>query len=88
MLTPTEHSIRARLGAHAAHSKHDSRVLTTNARAKARANLDARLLGEIDPDNLLNDAERARRLEHARKAHFARLALQSAIARRKKAGAK
>ena len=88
MLSDSERSIRSRLAAHTLHATHDSRELTASARAAARQSLDVRLLAEIDPDNLLNEAERARRLEHARKAHFARLALQSAIARRKKAGAK
>ena len=39
---------------------------------------------QVDPDGTLEPAERARRAESARKAHFARLALKSAQARRKK----
>ena len=41
---------------------------------------------EVDPDGVLPPQERAQRAEHAKKAYFARLALASAKARRKKAG--
>ncbi|WP_245612650.1 hypothetical protein [Actinotalea ferrariae] len=37
---------------------------------------------QVDPEGTLAPDERARRAEHARKAHFARLALKSARARR------
>ena len=40
---------------------------------------------QVDPDRVLPEAERLRRAESARKAHFARLALASARARAKKA---
>jgi hypothetical protein len=36
---------------------------------------------QVDPDGTLPPAERAKRAEHARKAHFKRLALKSARAR-------
>ncbi|WP_232110599.1 hypothetical protein [Nocardia wallacei] len=39
---------------------------------------------EVDPHGALSPEERARRAEHARKAHFARLALKSAQARRRR----
>ena len=42
---------------------------------------------QVDPDGALPPAERAKRAEHLRKAYFARLALKSAQARRRKAGA-
>lgn len=38
---------------------------------------------EVDPDGVLSPEERARRAEHLRKAHFQRLALKSARARRR-----
>jgi hypothetical protein len=38
---------------------------------------------EVDPDGVLLPDERARRAEHARKAHFARLSLRSAKSRRR-----
>ncbi|WP_197067915.1 hypothetical protein [Actinomyces polynesiensis] len=38
---------------------------------------------EVDPDGTLDQAERAIRAEHLRKAYFQRLALKSARARRR-----
>lgn len=40
---------------------------------------------QVDPDGVLTPGERATRAEHARKAHFKRLALKSAQARRRRA---
>ena len=83
MLSQTEKSLRGRVGAHRLHSLYDSRDLTAKARAAGRKSLDARLLAEIDPENTLPEAERERRLWHARKAHFSALALKSATSRRR-----
>ena len=41
---------------------------------------------QVDPDGKLSPAERAKRAEFARKAHFKRLALKSAQARRRRGG--
>ena len=41
---------------------------------------------QVYPEGILPPAERARRAEHARKAHFQRLALKSARARRRRGG--
>jgi hypothetical protein len=38
---------------------------------------------QVDPNNELSPAERAKRAEHARKAHFKRMSLASARARRR-----
>ncbi len=78
-LSPSQRSLRARIGAHALHASHDSRELT----APARAAFSARFEAEVDPDGILPEAERKRRADHARKAYFTRLALASARARRK-----
>lgn len=78
-LTPSERSLRARLAAHAMHAQHDSRETS----APARAAFNARFLDEVDPDRALPEAERARRADHARKAHMTRLSLASAKARRR-----
>lgn len=51
--------------------------------APARAAFMDRFEREVDPDGTLDPAARARRAEHARKAYFTRLALQSAKARRR-----
>lgn len=78
---PADMARRGRIGAHRLHATHDARETTASARAAARTALDRRLLAEIDPDAALPEVERARRLGHARKAHFQRLALKSAQAR-------
>jgi hypothetical protein len=75
--SPQQRSLVSTIGAHALHSKYDSRELTTNARAK----FDQRFLDEIDPHRVLPEAERDRRADHARKAYFAKLAYMSAKAR-------
>lgn len=77
-LTPEERSARARAGAHALHAKYDSKRIT----APARAAFLARFETQVDPHGELSDQERARRAEHARKAHMASLALRSAQKRR------
>ncbi len=86
MTSQTERSIRARIGAHQLHATHDSVELTRAARQASTTALNLRLLAELDPADVLPPAERERRLAHARKAHFAKLALRSAQARRRKAG--
>jgi hypothetical protein len=80
LATATERTLRARLAAQTLHAKHDSRELT----APARAAFLGRFEREADPEGVLDPAERTRRAEHLRKAFFARLALKSAQARRKK----
>jgi hypothetical protein len=83
--SPQQRSLVSAIGAHALHSKYDSRELTKNARAK----FDQRFVDEVDPDRTLPEQERARRAAHARKLYFTRLALASvkARAKRRKAGA-
>jgi len=84
-LTPSESTLRGRLGAHALHARvADPAAHTAPAR---KAFLD-RFELQVDPDGVLAPAERARRAEHARKAYFIGLALKSARARsRPSAGA-
>jgi hypothetical protein len=79
-LPPAERTLRARLAAHAMHAKHDARQTT----AKARAAFLARFEAEVDPDGTLPEEERRRRAEHARSAHFTRVALAAAKARRQR----
>lgn len=78
-LTPQQRSLRARMAAHAMHSKHDSRETS----AAGRNAFLARFEHEVDPDGVLSPIERKRRAEHALKAHMAKLALKSARARAK-----
>ena len=75
--TASRRRLRARLAAHAMHSRNDSREIT----AAARSAFLGRFEDEVDPDRRLTEAERARRAKHARIAHFTRLALRSAQVR-------
>ena len=73
--------LRARLAAHAKWANADPVAGT----AKARAAFLLKFIDQVDPDRSLPEPERLRRAEHARKAYFTRLAMRSAVARRKKA---
>lgn len=77
---PSERSQIAAIAAHESWARTPDRAART---AKARAALMAKFETEVDPNNELTLAERARRAESRRKAHFARLALRSAQSRRK-----
>lgn len=76
---PGQRALAARIAAHSKWARTDPTEGTAAAR---RAFLD-RFEREVDPDGVLSPAERARRAEHAKKAHFTRMALKSAKARRK-----
>lgn len=79
-MSPEQMSLRGRMGAHAVHSRHDSRDLT----AAARKTFLDRFEREVDPEGKLPQGERARRAAHARKAYFTQLAWKSAKARKKR----
>jgi hypothetical protein len=76
-LTPEQRSQRARLAAYAQHAAHDTRATT----AKARETFLKSFEDKVDPDRTLPEAERLRRAQAARKAHFTALAYQSSRAR-------
>lgn len=78
----SELSLAGRIGAYASWANTIDRSART---APARAAFNRRFEDEVDPDRTLDPSTRAQRAEAARKAHFARLALQSAQARRKAA---
>jgi hypothetical protein len=82
-LTASERTLRAQIAAHDswAHTE-DRSARTANAR---KAMLD-KFEHVVDPDGELTPADRAKRAEHARKAHFKRLALKSAQVRRRRSG--
>lgn len=71
----------AQLAANTRWSKEGDRTAATQA---ARDALQRRFEDQVDPDRVLSDAERAKRAESARRAHFQRMALKSAQARRAK----
>jgi hypothetical protein len=78
-LSAEQRSLRARLGAYALHASHDPRETTKPARAAFLSRFER----EVDPDLVLDSAERQRRAEYAKKAYFTKLALKSARARAK-----
>ena len=80
-LSPSERSLIGALGAHVSWANTDDRAART---APARKALLDKFEKEVDPDGNLAPAERAKRAESAKKAYFARLALKSAQARRRR----
>jgi hypothetical protein len=82
-LTPAQRSLRGRL---AAETSWANTADPSTRTAPARAAFLDRFERQVDPDGILTPVDRARRAEHARKAHFARMALKSAQARRRRAG--
>lgn len=79
---PAERSLIARLAVYESWARCEDR----SARGVPGQNaLRARFEREVDPDGVLPPVELAKRADAARKAHFTRLALKSAQARRKKA---
>ena len=81
VLSPAERSLRARIGAYSLHAQHDPRE-TTKA---PRSTFLAKFLAGIPAD--LPEGERQRRATAARRAHFLRMSLASARARRRRNGA-
>lgn len=81
MNAPNDRVLQARIAAHASWARTVDRAART---AKARAAMASTFERQVDPDGVLTPEERAVRAEHARKAHFTRLALKSAQARRRK----
>jgi hypothetical protein len=81
-LSPAERVLRSRIGAYALHARYDTRATTSAAREAFRR----RFLDQVDPDRRLPVAERERRADAARKAHFTRLAYLSARSRRARGG--
>ena len=74
-LTPAERKLRAQIAAHDSWARTEDRSART---ANARRALEDKFLAEVDGDEL--------RAASLRKAYFARLALKSAQARRRRGG--
>jgi hypothetical protein len=81
-MTPEQRRIRAQIAAHAQWANCDDPASHT---APARKAFLDKFEEQVDPGGTLAPEERARRAEHARKAHFKRLALASSKARAAKA---
>lgn len=78
-MSSSEASARGRLGAHTRWANENDRVAAT---AVARRTFLESFERQVDPDGVLDPAERALRASHAHKAHMTRMALASAKARR------
>jgi len=74
-------SLRGKVAAHSRWARTPDR---SGATAPARRGFDARFERDVDPEGKLPREVRARLVESARKAYFAKLALASAKARRKR----
>ena len=75
--TPAQRRLQAQAAAHARWAKNDPVAGTAAAREKFLA----RFIDQVDPDRELDEKERIRRAESARKAYFTGLALKSSKAR-------
>lgn len=84
-LTEQERSLLGSIAALERWAKEDPVVGTAAARAAGPGSLDY-WLTRVDPTGELEDGERRRRATAAKKAHFGRMALASARARRAKRG--
>ncbi|ORT46551.1 hypothetical protein [Frankia sp. KB5] len=80
-LSPELRSLRARAAANSSWARTWDRAARTQP---ARAAMLRRFEQQVDPDGVLDPAERARRAEYARKAHMQLLALRSAQVRRER----
>lgn len=76
--TSSDLSLLGRLGAYSQHAQHDTKKTTE----KARATWNEHFVDQVDPNRILDEAERDRRAKAARQAHYTRMALRSAQARR------
>jgi hypothetical protein len=76
----SERSLAARIAANESWAATPDRAART---APARAAMLKKFEQEVDPEGVLDPAERARRAEYKRRAYFQRLALRSAKSRRR-----
>ncbi|HVM55302.1 MAG TPA: hypothetical protein VM262_19105 [Acidimicrobiales bacterium] len=77
-VTAEQRALYSRIGAHESWARTADRTARTKA---ARDAAFARFEREVDPDGVLDPAERTRRAEHARQAHMLRMTARSLEAR-------
>ena len=77
-LTPSQRVIRAQIAAHTSWANTEDRTERTEPGRQA---MRKKFEDQVDPDRKLPPAERAKRVENARKAFYQQLALKSAKAR-------
>jgi hypothetical protein len=80
-LTDSERRMRSSIAGHTSWARTEDRTARTEPGRRALLDKFER---EVDPDGTLLPAERAKRAENLRRAHFQRLALASAKARRRR----
>lgn len=80
-MSAEDRSLIAKIASNASWAKTEDRAART---APARRAMLARFESEVDPEGKLPPADRAKRAESARKAHYQRMALKSAQVRRAK----
>ena len=78
-LTPTERSIRARIAANTRWAREPDRLAAT---APGRSAAFEKLLDEVDPQRVLTEAERLKRVKNAQAAQMARVRLAASKNRR------
>lgn len=81
-MTPEQRSLRAKIATYTSWANTADRAARTAAARKAAND---RFANQLDPDGVLPPDERARRAESASRAHFSRIAMLSAKARRRDA---
>lgn len=81
-LTSTERSIRAQMAAHARWAREPDRLAAT---APGRRAAFEKLLDEVDPQRVLTEAERLKRVKNAQQAQMARVRLAASKSRRRAA---
>jgi hypothetical protein len=83
MLSESEQRLRSQIAAHESWAHTEDRAART---LPARLAMFEKFEREVDPEGRLSVRERAVRAEHARLAHYRRMALKSAQVRRRNAG--
>lgn len=78
-MTREERQLLGRIGANTRWANETDRTAATQP---ARDGLMRKFEDQVDPERVLSPVERARRAENAKKAHYQRMALASAKARR------
>lgn len=84
-MTPAERALRGRIGAHISWANTADPVARTKPGRDAFL---ARFERQVDPEGVMDPAERARRAAHLRRAHMQGLAIKSAQKRRENRAAR
>ena len=79
-LTPSERSTRARIAANTRWAKEPDRLAAT---APGRLAAFEKLLDEVDPQRVLTEVERLKRVKNAQQAQLARVRLAASKSRRR-----